>query len=95
MPSRKPNILFFFTDDQRFDTIRALGNPRIHTPNLDRLAEGTAFLNCVSANPICTPARTALCTVCRGGATRAAATWRSHASRSSSGRPGNPWAKPA
>lgn len=40
----KPNILFLFTDDQRFDTIQALGNPQIHTPNLDRLvARGTAF----------------------------------------------------
>ena len=33
---RKPNIVFFFTDDQRFDTIRALGNDAIHTPNIDR-----------------------------------------------------------
>jgi len=41
---RKPNILFFFTDDQRFDTIRALGNAAIHTPNLDALAaSGTVF----------------------------------------------------
>jgi hypothetical protein len=32
-----PNILFFFTDDQRFDTIGALGNTKIRTPNLDRL----------------------------------------------------------
>lgn len=40
----KPNILFFFTDDQRFDTIHALGNPEIHTPNLDKLVQrGTAF----------------------------------------------------
>ena len=34
---QKPNILFVFTDDQRWDTIRALGNPEIHTPNLDQL----------------------------------------------------------
>ena len=40
----RPNVLLFFTDDQRASTIRALGNPDIHTPNLDRLAErGTAF----------------------------------------------------
>ncbi len=43
-PRRRPNILFLFTDDQRFDTIRALGNPEIRTPALDRLARrGTAF----------------------------------------------------
>lgn len=41
---QKPNILFFFTDDQRFDTIHALGNNQIITPNMDRLVRnGTAF----------------------------------------------------
>ncbi|MBC7236723.1 MAG: sulfatase-like hydrolase/transferase [Chloroflexi bacterium] len=40
----RPNILFFFTDDQRFDTIHALGNEAIHTPHIDRLVrQGTAF----------------------------------------------------
>jgi arylsulfatase A-like enzyme len=43
----KPNILFLFTDDQAVDTIRALGNREIHTPNLDRLVEaGTTFNRC-------------------------------------------------
>ncbi len=32
-----PNILFIMTDQQRFDTIAALGHPRVRTPNLDRL----------------------------------------------------------
>ena len=32
MSNQKPNILFFFTDDQRFDTIRALGNTDVQTP---------------------------------------------------------------
>ena len=42
-PSR-PNVLFLFADDQRPDTIAALGNPVIRTPNLDRLcAQGVAF----------------------------------------------------
>lgn len=40
----KPNILFIFTDDQRFDTISSLGCEEIDTPNLDRLvAKGTTF----------------------------------------------------
>lgn len=40
----RPNILFLFADDQRADTIAALGNPVIQTPNLDRLAHaGLAF----------------------------------------------------
>lgn len=40
----KPNVLFIFADDQRADTIGALGNPVIRTPNLDRLVHrGLAF----------------------------------------------------
>src|SRR5213078_1271708 len=40
----KPNILFIFADDQRADTIAALGNPIIKTPNLDRLVKrGVSF----------------------------------------------------
>ncbi len=39
-----PNVVFLFADDQRADTIAALGNPIIRTPNLDRLARrGLAF----------------------------------------------------
>ena len=42
-PSR-PNILFIFADDQRADTIAALGNAHIQTPNLDRLVRrGVSF----------------------------------------------------
>ena len=36
----RPNVLFLFADDQRADTIAALGNPIIRTPNLDRLVRG-------------------------------------------------------
>lgn len=42
--AERPNVLFFFADDQRADTISALGNPIIKTPSLDRLAKrGVAF----------------------------------------------------
>lgn len=45
--SDKPNILFVFTDDQAVDTIHALGNSEIHTPNFDRLVNsGTTFTHC-------------------------------------------------
>lgn len=41
---RKKNILFILTDDQRFDTIHALGNKEIQTPHLDELvASGISF----------------------------------------------------
>ena len=64
---KKPNVLFLFTDDQRADTIRALGNPLIQTPNLDRLVEsGFAFRNayCMGGNvgAVCLPSRTMLLT---------------------------------
>ncbi len=50
---QKPNVLFLFTDDQRADTIHALGNPLIKTPHLDELArKGFAFNNayCLGSN---------------------------------------------
>ena len=44
LAQQKFNVLFLFADDQRADTIAALGNPVIQTPNLDRLARrGVAF----------------------------------------------------
>jgi arylsulfatase A-like enzyme len=59
----RPNVLFLFTDDQRADTIAALGNVHIKTPNLDRLAnEGFAFTNayCMGGTipAVCLPSRT-------------------------------------
>lgn len=54
----QPNILFVMTDQQRFDTIAALGNATVYTPNLDRLvARGVAFENAYSTCPVCVPAR--------------------------------------
>lgn len=44
--ANKPNILFIITDDQQYNTINALGNNEIITPNLDKLVtQGTTFLN--------------------------------------------------
>ncbi|GMW02178.1 MAG: arylsulfatase [Candidatus Hydrogenedentota bacterium] len=55
---RKPNVLFVMTDQQRADTIAALGNPDIYSPNFDRLvARGVSFSNGYSACPVCVPAR--------------------------------------
>ncbi len=55
---KRPNILLLFTDMQRADTIRALGNEVIQTPALDRLVrEGTSFTRCYSPSPVCVPAR--------------------------------------
>lgn len=58
MRDSQPNILLLFTDMQRHDTIAALGNPHIKTPNLDRLVrEGTAFTHAYTPSPVCVPAR--------------------------------------
>lgn len=63
MAARQPNILLFFTDQQRFDTIAALGNDIIRTPVMDRLAnEGVAFTRCFTPSPVCVAARCALMT---------------------------------
>ncbi|MGH7202721.1 MAG: sulfatase-like hydrolase/transferase [Planctomycetaceae bacterium] len=62
-PPARPNILLLLSDDQRPDTIAALGNPSIDTPHLDRLVNsGTAFLRATCANPICTPSRAEILT---------------------------------
>lgn len=61
MSEARPNVLILFTDMQRADTVHALGNDTIRTPQLDRLArEGTAFTNCFSPSPVCVPARCCL-----------------------------------
>jgi len=61
--SSRPNILLIMTDQQRADTIAALGNPLIKTPALDRLVnEGTAFTQVYTPAPVCVAARCALAT---------------------------------
>ncbi|MBI3971995.1 MAG: sulfatase-like hydrolase/transferase [Chloroflexi bacterium] len=53
-----PNILFLFTDQQRWDTIAAGGNPVIRTPVLDELcARGVRFDRAYTPSPVCVPAR--------------------------------------
>ncbi|MBR3835467.1 MAG: sulfatase-like hydrolase/transferase [Clostridia bacterium] len=52
--NKKPNVLFIVTDDQRFDTIHALGNNEIITPNLDKLtSRGTSFVRAHIAGGTC------------------------------------------
>ncbi|MDR0655827.1 MAG: sulfatase-like hydrolase/transferase, partial [Treponema sp.] len=67
MPDRVPvkplNIVWFCTDQQRWDTISSLGNKAINTPNIDRLVrEGTAFSRAYTQNPVCTPSRASFLT---------------------------------
>ena len=63
MSEPKPNILWICSDQQRYDTIGALGNSYVSTPNIDRLvAEGAAFTHAYCQSPICTPSRASFLT---------------------------------
>lgn len=57
----RPNVIVFFTDQQRWDTTGVHGNPLDLTPNLDRMcADGTHLANSFTCQPVCGPARSAL-----------------------------------
>jgi len=57
-PSWKPNIVFFLTDDQRWDGMSCAGNPILKTPNTDRIArEGVRFANMFVTTSLCGPSR--------------------------------------
>ncbi|MFT7691722.1 MAG: arylsulfatase [Candidatus Latescibacterota bacterium] len=61
--TERPHIIFIITDQQRFDTIRALGYDHVDTPNIDRLVhEGVTFTGCHITAPSCAPSRASLFT---------------------------------
>lgn len=56
-----PNVVVFFTDQQRWDTSGLHGNPLDVTPNLDRMAlHGTHLHNSFTCQPVCGPSRACL-----------------------------------
>jgi arylsulfatase A-like enzyme len=57
-PARRPNILFILPDQLRSQALGCMGNPDVHTPNIDRLAsEGLVLPNTYANTPVCCPAR--------------------------------------
>lgn len=59
----KPNIVFFFADDQTTSTLGCYGNDVIKTPNIDALAQrGTRFSNAFVSHSICWVSRTTILT---------------------------------
>ena len=59
--NRKPNILFIFSDQQRWDTMGCYGQKLNVTPHLDQLArEGVRFDQAFTCQPVCGPARSCL-----------------------------------
>lgn len=66
-PGKRPNFLFLFTDDQRFNTLNALWNPEVRTPNMDALTRrGVTFTHTFTQGgtigAICMPSRGQLMT---------------------------------
>ena len=61
--SSQPNIVFIFSDQQRYDTLACYGNDWIQTPNLNALAdESFVFERAYVTQPVCTPARSSIVT---------------------------------
>ena len=61
--TRQPNVLWYCTDQQRFDTINCLGNKYVNTPNIDALCrKGVVFKNAYCQSTICTPSRASFLT---------------------------------
>lgn len=57
----QPNVLVFFTDQQRWDSLGVYGNPMGLTPNMDKFAaEGVRFEYAFTPQPVCAPARSSL-----------------------------------
>ncbi|MCG8526493.1 MAG: sulfatase-like hydrolase/transferase [Opitutales bacterium] len=71
---KQPNVVFVFSDQQRWDTCGINGNPEGLTPNFDSLAKtGTNFPKCFTPQPVCGPSRACLQT---GMYATANGTWR-------------------
>lgn len=61
--SKRPNIVFFLTDDHRYDALGFMGHPFLKTPNLDRLKEGGVHLeNAFVTTSLCSPSRASILT---------------------------------
>ncbi len=59
----RPNVVIVFADQLRAQALGSAGNPVVHTPRLDELAnEGVRFTRSVCTQPVCTPSRAALLT---------------------------------
>ena len=63
LDAKRPNIVFFFTDDQTSSALACYGHPLAKTPVIDRLAaEGTRFANSFVSQSICWVSRTTILT---------------------------------
>ncbi len=59
----KPNVIWIFGDQHRAQALGWMGDPNVHTPNIDRLAaEGVTFTAAVAGTPLCCPFRGSMLT---------------------------------
>ena len=57
----KPNIIFILVDDLGYGDIGCLGQEKIRTPHIDRMAaEGIRFTEAYAGNAVCAPCRSSL-----------------------------------
>nr|MBI1229626.1 sulfatase-like hydrolase/transferase [Cytophagales bacterium] len=60
---KRPNIIFIITDQQSESMMSASGNPYVHTPAMDYIANnGIRFTNAYVTNPVCSPSRVSFMT---------------------------------
>lgn len=58
---KRPNVLVFYTDQQRWDSLGVNGSPMGLTPNLDRMAANAVrFDHAFTSQPVCGPARSSI-----------------------------------
>ncbi|AKJ63697.1 sulfatase [Kiritimatiella glycovorans] len=59
----RPNVLYVFSDEHRWQGLSFTGLPELQTPRFARMAaEGVSMDGCISNNPICMPHRALLMT---------------------------------
>ncbi len=60
---RKPNVVYIMSDELAYYELSHMGNPRIRTPRIDRMAaEGIRFTQALAGAPVCAPLRCNLMT---------------------------------
>ena len=59
----RPNIIYFYTDQQNSKMMSCAGNTWLETPAMDYIAQnGIRFTRAYTTNPVCSPARVSLMT---------------------------------
>jgi len=71
----RPNVVIMMTDDQGIGDFGVMGNSLIDTPNIDKLAAGSASMTTFYVSPVCSPTRASLMTGRYNQRTRCIDTW--------------------